>query len=136
MSCFWGLRGCQPAGAAASSCSGTHGADLRSSTGAVPTPSPVPGRGLGDSAGTAAEGVKQDLYRENGPYFCCKKQASCKGGWFPFIDRGQTAAVSPRTGFHGFAQAGQAQLLYSLGPALAESSRGGLTAQESSWAVY
>lgn len=76
-------------------------------------------------------GVKQDLYRENGPYLCCRKQVSCKGACFPFIDGAQTADLSPRTGFLGFGQAGQAQLLCSLGPTLAESSRGGLMVQES-----
>lgn len=95
---------------------------------ALPTPSSAPG----DSAGSAAGG-DEDLSREH--RFCCKTPASCQGLRFPLRDGAQTAAVSPGMSFHGSAQAGRAQLLHSLGAAFAASSRGGLMAQESSWAM-
>ena len=80
--------------------------DAAQSSGADPTLSLAPGWGLGDPAGSMVGGTKQDLCRENRPYFCCEKEASCKGAWFPF----QTAAGSPRTGVHGFAGVGWAPL--------------------------
>ena len=80
--------------------------DAAQSSGADPTLSLALGWGLGDPAGSMAGGMKQDLCRENRPYFCCEKEASCKGAWFPF----QTAAGSPRTGVHGFAGVGWAPL--------------------------